>query len=139
VVSRRGREIAERLVDRYLRESGVLGKSAGTRDRLIAGILADAEYAARLEKASARKETQLEQLRERIAQQEELLDHHRTYLPAVEALAVPPPLPQLRPGTTAAFVPDEWEVSRRVAGMVDRQMKAMNVVNHVNGHGPDET
>ena len=69
-----------------------------------------------------------------------MLEHHRRLLPAAEALAghLQPPTPQVKPGTTTAFVPDEWEIQRRADGMVQRQMVKMNGYHHhVNGSGPD--
>jgi hypothetical protein len=137
--------MAEQLADRQLSLSGVSkAYGAAGRDVLVAAYLPSCEAAVQVQKAAKRlarrQESVLGRQRELAAQREEVLQHHRDLLARAEALFAPPPLPQARPGTTAPFVPDEWEVKRRVDGMVQRQVEKMNGFHPVTGrhHDPDE-
>jgi hypothetical protein len=144
-VSKRGRELAERLADLELSSRGIT-KAAGaglvSRDDLVSLYRPVAEGAAFAEKTLRKvirdKEAQIARERDLNASMAEVLEHDRRAFAAMEVFSRPPPLPQVKPGTTAPFVPDEWEIKRRADGMVQRQVQKMNGFNQATGHGPDE-
>jgi hypothetical protein len=141
-VSKRGRELAERLADLEMSSRGIT-KAAGaglvSRDDLVSLYRPVAEGAAFAEKTLRKvirdKEAQIARERELNASMAEVLEHDRRAFAAMEVFFRPPPLPQVKPGTLADYTPDEFEIRRRADGMVERQMRVMNGHGFVNGSG----